>query len=148
MTDDRLQQYQTRILKECSTGAAVTIVLREMLDEALAGDKGPIHDVDVAWINAEIERGHYSLLRARLAEFGKDSIIPTIIREELLQLCCAASRDRGRCIDYLIGTLSNNRTHLRQFVAELEIALDLETHAGTDPAAWIEGVITKLKGLL
>lgn len=41
-----------------------------------------------------------------------------------------------------------NRSDLEQFIAELEIALDLETHAGTDPAAWIEGVITKLKELL
>lgn len=56
-----------------------------------------------------------------------------------------------RCIPHAIEEVQKLRAirpSLKQFVAELEIALDLETHAGTDPAAWIEGVITKLKGLL
>lgn len=141
ITDERLQDFQTRILKECSTGAAVTIVLRELLDEALAGDQGPIQDVDVPWIEAEIELGHYSFLRARLAEYGKDSIIPTIIREELLQLCCAASRDRGRCIDYLIATLSARRKvaenmamALRAYLEEEDIELK---HGGQTPHSTI-----------
>lgn len=63
----------------------------------------PVHDVDIAWIAAEIERGHYSLLRARLAEYGTTSIVPQIIREELLQLACEASRERGRLVDYLLA---------------------------------------------
>lgn len=35
ITKERVQQFQTRILKECGTGAEVTTVLHEMLEEAV-----------------------------------------------------------------------------------------------------------------
>jgi hypothetical protein len=46
MTDERLQEYQRVILKECSTGAAVTITLRHLLEEETSELRGSIEARD------------------------------------------------------------------------------------------------------
>lgn len=66
--------------------------LRQIADEALRADTLDVPSppqLDEHWVNAEIERGHYSLIRITLAQ-RHGSVAADIIREELLQLVRAA----------------------------------------------------------